>query len=156
MEHDLAVLAAELQAGIDISPTELASRYLELDPSADPEAFLVASGLTKKEARRAVALLTDADEPPNDSPSGDTESTAADEHPADDVAGDATGDGSDPIPNADDAGAAAVDVPDGTIDDVLAWVGDDAERARQAIAAENAEGGKARKTLVEQLAAIAG
>lgn len=44
-------------------------------------------------------------------------------------------------------------VPDGTIDEVLAWVGDNPERARRALEAEQAAG--KRKTLVDQLSKIA-
>ncbi len=40
-------------------------------------------------------------------------------------------------------------VPAGTIDEVLAWVGDDADRAQEALDAENE--GKARSTLIEAL-----
>lgn len=40
-------------------------------------------------------------------------------------------------------------VPDGTADEVLAWVGTDKDRAERALAAEQA--GKQRKVLVEQL-----
>lgn len=46
------------------------------------------------------------------------------------------------------------DVPEGTRADVLAWVGHDPERARQALEAERA--GKARSTLIDQLEALAG
>lgn len=40
-------------------------------------------------------------------------------------------------------------VPDGTIDEVLDWVGDDEQRAEEALQAELA--GKRRKTLVDRL-----
>jgi hypothetical protein len=56
------------------------------------------------------------------------------------------------------AAASAVDevepVPTGTIDAVLAWVGDDTDRASRALTAEQAKGDKARKTLVEALTAL--
>ena len=42
-----------------------------------------------------------------------------------------------------------LEVPDGTIGDVLAWVGDDPSRAEAALTAELA--GKRRKTLVDAL-----
>lgn len=41
-----------------------------------------------------------------------------------------------------------------TIKDVLAEVGDDSDRARQALALEQAKGADARKTLIEKLEAI--
>lgn len=44
---------------------------------------------------------------------------------------------------------AADELPDGSVQDVLAWVGDDAERAGQALAAERA--GKERSSLIEKL-----
>jgi hypothetical protein len=50
-------------------------------------------------------------------------------------------------PNEDDE-----DVPSGTIDGVLAWVGDDHDRAQRALDAERA--GQNRSTLVTQLEAI--
>jgi hypothetical protein len=57
------------------------------------------------------------------------------------------------------AAAEAVDdevepVPTGTVDAVLAWVGDDTDRAGRALTAEQAKGDKARKTLVEALTAL--
>ena len=47
-------------------------------------------------------------------------------------------------------------VPDGTIDEVLAWVGEDADRADRAADAERARGDRVRKTLLEKLAEVAG
>mgnify|MGYP001133706192 CR=1 FL=1 len=44
---------------------------------------------------------------------------------------------------------------DGTIDDLMAWVGDDKERAGQALEAEQAKD-KPRSTVVKRLAAMAG
>jgi hypothetical protein len=41
--------------------------------------------------------------------------------------------------------------PDGTVKEIESWVGDDPERAREALAAEQAKGDKARSTLVEHL-----
>lgn len=46
------------------------------------------------------------------------------------------------------------EVPEGTIDDVMEWVGDDAERAKLAYTAEVA--GKGRTTLLDKLTAVAG
>lgn len=43
---------------------------------------------------------------------------------------------------------------DGKIEDVLAWVGDDAERALEAHAAEEAKGDKARPRLLSKLAEL--
>jgi hypothetical protein len=43
-------------------------------------------------------------------------------------------------------------VPDGSVSDVLEWVGDDAQRASTALAHE--EGGKGRKTLVTRLSEL--
>lgn len=43
---------------------------------------------------------------------------------------------------------------DGKIDDVLAWVGDDPERALEAHAAEEAKGDKARPRLLSKLAEL--
>lgn len=43
------------------------------------------------------------------------------------------------------------EVPDGAIDVVLAWVGEDLDRARRALDAEQAEGGKNRKGVVDPL-----
>ena len=43
---------------------------------------------------------------------------------------------------------------DGKIDDVLAWVGDDAERALEAHTAEEAKGDKARPRLLSKLAEL--
>jgi hypothetical protein len=48
---------------------------------------------------------------------------------------------------ADDPGA----VPDGNVDAVLAWVGDDTDRAAQALEAEQGDGGKNRKGVVDPL-----
>jgi hypothetical protein len=45
-------------------------------------------------------------------------------------------------------------VPTGTIDDVLAWVGDDNDRAARALEAEQAKGDQARSTLVAKLTAM--
>lgn len=44
--------------------------------------------------------------------------------------------------------------PEGTVDEILAWVGTDPERARQALEAEHA--GKARTSLMSKLAAVTG
>jgi hypothetical protein len=44
-------------------------------------------------------------------------------------------------------------VPDGTVQDVLDWVGDDPGRAQEALDAEQA--GQARSTLIARLEAIA-
>jgi hypothetical protein len=46
------------------------------------------------------------------------------------------------------------EVPEGTVAEILAWVGDDQQRAASAMTAEIA--GKGRKGLLEQLAEIAG
>jgi len=43
---------------------------------------------------------------------------------------------------------------DGKIEDVLAWVGDDQERALEAHSAEEAKGDKARSTLLSKLAEL--
>ncbi|MEV6344136.1 hypothetical protein [Actinoplanes sp. NPDC051851] len=43
------------------------------------------------------------------------------------------------------------EVPVGTVDEVLAWAGADKTRAARALAAEEAVGDKARKTLLAQL-----
>lgn len=56
------------------------------------------------------------------------------------------------------AGEAALDideVPDGAANEVLAWVGDDSERAVLALTVEQAKE-KPRSTLVDQLAKLAG
>lgn len=53
----------------------------------------------------------------------------------------------------EDSGAADEDVPDGNADEVLAWVGDDTERALAAIEAEEARE-KPRKTLLAKLDSI--
>jgi hypothetical protein len=59
-------------------------------------------------------------------------------------------------PFSDDAGEAGTvyqsEVPDGTVEDVKSWVGDDPERARQALEAERA--GQNRSTLVTYLEGI--
>lgn len=47
-------------------------------------------------------------------------------------------------------------VPDGTAKDVVDWVGDDQQRARQALAVEQSKGDEARTTLVARLTKIAG
>jgi hypothetical protein len=44
--------------------------------------------------------------------------------------------------------------PEGTVSEVLAWVGDDAGRAQQALEAEQA--GKQRATLISELQRLAG
>lgn len=46
------------------------------------------------------------------------------------------------------------EVPNGTVADVMAWVGDDPDRARRALDAENAKGDKARSTLAATLTSI--
>lgn len=51
-------------------------------------------------------------------------------------------------------GGAAQGPPDGTVQDVLDWVGDDPDRARQALEAERA--GQNRSTLISELEARAG
>ena len=43
------------------------------------------------------------------------------------------------------------EVPDGSVDEVLAWVGDDRDRAAQALEVEQAKDEDARKTLLEPL-----
>lgn len=43
------------------------------------------------------------------------------------------------------------EVPDGPVADVLAWVGDDLERAQRALDVEQADGGKNRKGVVDPL-----
>lgn len=53
------------------------------------------------------------------------------------------------VPNPDD-----FDVATAKIDDVIAWVAGDPERAKTAHAAETAKGDKARSTLLGQLAEI--
>jgi hypothetical protein len=45
-------------------------------------------------------------------------------------------------------------VPAGTIDEVLAWVGNDKDRAARALEAEHAKGDQARSTLVAKLTAL--
>lgn len=45
--------------------------------------------------------------------------------------------------------------PDGNIDDVLDWVGDDPARARQALEVEQSESGKGRSSLIGTLTGIA-
>lgn len=47
-------------------------------------------------------------------------------------------------------------VPDGTANQVLAWVGEDKERAAAALAAEVAKGDDARSSLVAKLSRLAG
>lgn len=47
-------------------------------------------------------------------------------------------------------------VPDGTVADVMGWVGDDPGRARQALDVETGKGERARTTLVNALTGIAG
>lgn len=42
-------------------------------------------------------------------------------------------------------------VPDGNVADLLAWVGDDKDRAGRALEAEQADGGKNRKGVVDPL-----
>jgi hypothetical protein len=42
-------------------------------------------------------------------------------------------------------------VPDGTVEIVLAWAGEDLERAQRALDAEQADGGKNRKGVVDPL-----
>lgn len=46
------------------------------------------------------------------------------------------------------------EVPGGTVADVMAWVGDDPDRARRALDAEAAKGDKARSTLVDSLTVV--
>lgn len=43
------------------------------------------------------------------------------------------------------------EVPDGTVDAVLTWVGDDTDRAAQALEVEQGDGGKNRKGVVDPL-----
>lgn len=52
------------------------------------------------------------------------------------------------------AEAVSGDVPAGTIDDVLAWVGDDKTRAQRALDVEQDKGEQARSTLVAKLTAL--
>ena len=59
----------------------------------------------------------------------------------------------DPEPPAGDEPPDGLDI-DGKIDDVLAWVGDDPERALEAHSAEEARGDKARSTLLAKLAEL--
>jgi hypothetical protein len=54
------------------------------------------------------------------------------------------------------AGATGGAVPDGTAKDVIDWVGDDPQRARQALNVEQGKGDEARTTLVARLSKIAG
>jgi hypothetical protein len=70
------------------------------------------------------------------------------------TAGDPTAGGG---PEAADLGgdvALAMQVPAGSVADVLAWVDGDLERAAAALTAEQANGGKPRSTLVSQLTAL--
>lgn len=55
----------------------------------------------------------------------------------------------------DDPGDPGTDVPDGSADVVLTWVGDDAERAQRALAAEDKRD-HPRSTLVAKLRALVG
>ena len=57
-----------------------------------------------------------------------------------------------PAPEEAPAPKAALDVPEGSIKEVLTWVGDDAEKAKAALEAE--EKGENRKTLVTKLKEI--
>jgi len=61
-----------------------------------------------------------------------------------------------PAPDPEPKEPAGGDEPpvDGTIDDLMAWVGDDKERAAQALTAEQAKD-KPRSTVVKRLAAMA-
>jgi hypothetical protein len=56
-------------------------------------------------------------------------------------------------PQAEPRSSSLATAPSGTISDVLAWVGDDAQRARAALEAEQA--GTQRSTLIAQLERIA-
>lgn len=73
----------------------------------------------------------------------------ADPEPAPDAAGGGEGDGSDPDPEPE------LVVPDGKVDDILAWVNEDPAdwkmRAHAAIAAETAEDGQNRKGIIGPL-----
>jgi len=57
----------------------------------------------------------------------------------------------DPDDDGGDEGGDEGEVPDGTIAEVLAWVGGDRDRAARALEVERAKGGKARSTLVGDL-----
>lgn len=48
------------------------------------------------------------------------------------------------------------EVPTGTVNEVLAWVGDDKDRATVALHVEESEGGNKRKTLIASLKDITG
>lgn len=64
-----------------------------------------------------------------------------------------------PEPTDDEEPAVDVDgdgVPDGTANQILEWVGEDPERAKLALAAEQARGASARKSLVSSLEKLAG
>lgn len=52
-------------------------------------------------------------------------------------------------PAPEEGGEAGGDVPDGTVDEVLDWVGDDPDRAQQALQAE--QEGQNRSTLIAEL-----
>lgn len=73
--------------------------------------------------------------------------------PVDDDARALAGD-TDTPPNPDDQGGNGQLDISAKVDDVLAWVGDDKDRAREALDAETAKGDKARSSLVTQLTAI--
>jgi hypothetical protein len=89
------------------------------------------------------------------------EEDPAPEAPAEPVAGNGPGaDGgaggdADPGSGAAPAATEGLDI-DGTMDTVLGWVGEDADRAQQALELEKAKGDKARATLVKRLEALAG
>jgi hypothetical protein len=61
----------------------------------------------------------------------------------------------DPAPSAGPGGSPADDVPpvDGTIDDLMTWVGDDKDRAARALIAEQAKD-KPRSTVVKRLGGV--
>jgi hypothetical protein len=113
---------------------------ITLDPANVPEQGApLAQGHTREDADEARAAMLDH----KDAVQAEAEQPEVGARDVGDHAGEQT-----PDDSSDDS-----DVPQGSSDTVLAWVGDDRDRAARALEAERA--GQQRSTLIAKLEAIA-
>lgn len=123
-----------------------------LDPTQelpDPEEIAPSAGHDSEQAEKVRELHEE-----HKAGVQEAEEAAAEREPVDEppyAPGEFQGPGSG---EEEEASPKAGEVPDGTVGEVLDWVGDDPDRARQALEAERA--GQNRSTLISELEARAG
>jgi len=143
LDGDIA--AYLMRTGADVSP-------------ADDEAETYADELEQRKAELA-AVATDA-LPEVVQTTEEPGTPVVEERPADqanvEIVGGPVGEQPADVSPADEGAGQAeqIDVANSKISDVMAWVGDDAERALAAFDAESARGDDARSTLLDQLTKI--